>query len=532
MATKKVDVEVDVKSNVKESVQGLRDLRKELRNAAAGSEEFKKISADIRGVEDAIEGAKLQANDFAGALEAAPGPVGNLARGFKQVELATKNWGTALKATGIGLIVSLVAGLVGAFREQEDIMKKIEPLLIGLEKIFNGIFAVVEPLLDIFLDLALQALPFMTKGIGAVYSVLAGFFQLVKDVGLGVGQMLKGIFTLDFDSVKEGWNTLKDAIPNTIQAVTDSFGRYEQGTNRLTNTERKNAAERQKTREEETKRLEEELRKRLEAQARADAIFLLNFEDEQRELAEALLRKIEREKILREAGYTDLTVAEELYRKEVEAISKKYDDIDEAQRKKAADNALAIERAKAEGILQINRNSLDAAANFGALLLGVAGQNKALAAAGVIIEQAASIARIIQATNVANALTIAKFAAIPGGAVLAARAITVNKISAGIGIAASVAAGARALSKIKSVNLNSTSQISSSSAGSSRFSPAPPPERDTPQFSVAGGTNPTQQIAQTLAGITNRPLRAYVVSGEVSSQQALDRRTSRAATFT
>jgi hypothetical protein len=55
MATKKVDVEIDVNSNVKESVQGLRDLRKELRNAAAGSDEFKKISADIRDVEDAIE---------------------------------------------------------------------------------------------------------------------------------------------------------------------------------------------------------------------------------------------------------------------------------------------------------------------------------------------------------------------------------------------------------------------------------------------------------------------------------------------
>jgi hypothetical protein len=133
---------------------------------------------------------------------------------------------------------------------------------------------------------------------------------------------------------------------------------------------------------------------------------------------------------------------------------------------------------------------------------------------------------------VANALTIAKFAAIPGGAVLAARAITLNKISAGIGIAASVAAGARALSQINSVNLNSPSQTSSTSAGSASFSPAPPPERDTPQFSVTGGTNPTQQIAQTLAGITNRPIKAYVVSGEVSSQMALDRRTSRAATFT
>ena len=42
--------------------------------------------------------------------------------------------------------------------------------------------------------------------------------------------------------------------------------------------------------------------------------------------------------------------------------------------------------------------------------------------------------------------------------------------------------------------------------------------------------NPSSQIAETL-GAAQKPVRAYVVSGDVSSAQALDRRTSRAATF-
>jgi hypothetical protein len=42
--------------------------------------------------------------------------------------------------------------------------------------------------------------------------------------------------------------------------------------------------------------------------------------------------------------------------------------------------------------------------------------------------------------------------------------------------------------------------------------------------------NPTQQIGETIAG-AQKPLKAYVVSGDISSQQALDRRTNRAATF-
>jgi hypothetical protein len=42
--------------------------------------------------------------------------------------------------------------------------------------------------------------------------------------------------------------------------------------------------------------------------------------------------------------------------------------------------------------------------------------------------------------------------------------------------------------------------------------------------------NPTRQIGETIAG-AQKPLKAYVVSGDISSQQALDRRTNRAATF-
>ena len=119
---------------VENSIAGLKNLKKQLKETAAGSEEFKRISAQIRDVEDALEGAKLQADDFAGALESAPGVVGQLAGAFKKVEIATKSWGAALKATGVGLIVSAVGLLVAAFSQTEGSLKKLEPLLIGMEK--------------------------------------------------------------------------------------------------------------------------------------------------------------------------------------------------------------------------------------------------------------------------------------------------------------------------------------------------------------------------------------------------------------
>lgn len=51
-----------------------------------------------------------------------------------------------------------------------------------------------------------------------------------------------------------------------------------------------------------------------------------------------------------------------------------------------------------------------------------------------------------------------------------------------------------------------------------------------PQIQTAGGMNPSTQIAQSISNAQS-PIKAYVVSGEISSQQALDRRTNRAATF-
>ena len=596
MATKKVNVEVDVETNAQGSIKQLRELRRELQGAAAGSDEFKKISAEIRNVEDSLKNAALEANDFRGALESAPGPVGQLFAGIKKVEIATKSWGAALKATGIGLIVAAVAGLVMAFREQEDIMKKMEPILIAFEQIFNGIFDVIEPLLDAFLDLALDALPFLTKGLGAFYSVLAGFFQLVKDFGVGVGNILKGIFTLDFSAIKEGFDTLKGAIPAAIEAGLDAFERFEEGSKRQTSTERQNAEERNKIREEETRKLEEELRKRQEAQRKADEIFLLNFEDEQRELTMALLRKIEREKALQEAGYEDLTVADELYRKEVQAIAEKYDKIDEDRQRRIrnlnlltldgeekelqealirkqdrerelkelgyedlsvaeelyqqeiqaiqqkytdqelerrrldAEAILEIERMKSDGIIEINQSTIDAVTGFGILLQQAAMKNKSLQIAGVIIEQAASIARIVQATNIANAATVARWALIPGGPAIAARQVALNNISAGLGIASSVAAGARAISQIRGVSFDSPAG-GGAVARPPAYTPRTTTERPTPTIGPATGLDATAQIARTLQGITDRPLQAFVVSTDVSSQQALDRRTNRAATF-
>jgi hypothetical protein len=54
---------------------------------------------------------------------------------------------------------------------------------------------------------------------------------------------------------------------------------------------------------------------------------------------------------------------------------------------------------------------------------------------------------------------------------------------------------------------------------------------NTPQINTTGGANPATQISQTIQNAQSGPIKAYVVSGEIASQQQLDRKANRGATF-
>jgi hypothetical protein len=180
---------------------------------------------------------------------------------------------------------------------------------------------------------------------------------------------------------------------------------------------------------------------------------------------------------------------------------------------------------------------LDLAGQFGSFLREIAGKNKKLAIAGVIVEQAAAIGKIVVNTGIANAKALAASPLTFGQPWIA-----INTISAALSIASSVAAGIKAIQQINSADSGtaptSGGSLPRSSGGaggaSSASAPVPPTvERATlPQITgTQGQATPGQQIAQTLAARTEKPIKAYVVSGDVTSQQALDRRTTRAATF-
>jgi hypothetical protein len=662
---------------VENSISGLKNLKKQLKETAAGSEDFKRISGQIRDVEDALEGAKLQADDFAGALEGAPGIVGQLAGGFKKVEIATKSWGAAIKATGVGLLVSAVGMLVAAFSQTEGSLKKLEPVLIGVEKIFGGLVEAMQPVLDIILDLAMKALPYVVTGVKTFYGSLAALFTLVKEAGAGVGTVLKGLFTLDSDLISKGYDQIKGSVGEAGKSFDEFTANFDKGYKKRTATQKKNdedaAAAREKALQANLKHLEaqDKLDASQLAKLKAEALALADTEQKKLEVEEKYYKKsyearqkdlldkqalydkgsdeykgyqaelntLDAERTTTLTGFKDkqteitktaqktqydaeinglelkkaqgLIVEEEYqqslynlaikYQQDAQGALIKYEAFKKEQREKSAESAKAIalmeiqdeidalkikndaiegdyaldqerlaqiktdlekqreielsntkltleqrnaiikkyaaeeqaidkevtasKRAETEARQAINMAYLGLAQQFGNALSQMAGENKKLAIAGVVISQAAAIGQIVAQTAIANAKALVA-SPLTGGMPW----VAINTISAGLSIATTISSAIKSIQQI-----NATPGPSGGGGGSVGGAPSIQAPRvgtaGTPQMAEGVGANPSAQIAQTIGNASNQPIRAYVVSQDITSQQMLDRKSNQAAVF-
>ena len=362
MANKKIEVDVIIQSE--DSQQKLRELTKALKQLPTGTEDWKKVYGEIDDLKDRLAGAKKGTDDWIDRLEGAGGPLGMFGSGLNKAKVAFTSLDTAFKATGIGLLVSLVAGLVAAFTQSEGAMKKLQPLMIGLEKILGGIFRAFEPVLDAFIEMATTALPYITKGIGIFYSVLYGLFAFIKNVGVGVGKILKGIFTLDWDSVTEGYDALKNSISDSVDAAKASFGRYEAGTKELTKTEKENLAARQKNNEEAAKKAEELRKQQLEA-LKADLDAKIKLETDKENTSKEALKKLLDERYKAEISDKKLSDAQKLvlqeeYNKKLEEAIKADDEKKKKKRIAELDALAQLEIDKANTSAQELKFLLDA----------------------------------------------------------------------------------------------------------------------------------------------------------------------------
>ena len=319
MASKKITVDVDI--DIEPSLKALKQLKQQLKDTAAGSAEFKKITNQIKDVEDALEEAKVGSEGWLDALENSDGVLGLFGKGIRQIEIAFSSFNTALKASVIGLIAAAVAGLVAAFTESEVAMKKLQPIFIALEKILGGIFRAFEPVLDSFVELATDILPYVTKGIGMFYSGVFALFTYIKTAGGAVIDFWKSLLTLDFEgagnAIKKGLGSFQEAG----KAYTETMQRFTAGTQEMTKTEKENAdklAEIEKQKKEDRDKALQDKISNMEQNDKLDIAYL----EKQKAIALSLA-KTEQEKLNVEEKFAKLSY--NIRRKDIEDKRSLYD---------------------------------------------------------------------------------------------------------------------------------------------------------------------------------------------------------------
>ena len=167
------------------------------------------------------------------------------------------------------------------------------------------------------------------------------------------------------------------------------------------------------------------------------------------------------------------------------------------------------------------------------------------AAARIQIEKAQQAAKLaIISDALGSVADLVGRDTVAGKALAIGQAIINTYLGATAALAASpppfnfIAAGAviaTGLMNVKKIIETKLPGVEGGGAGGASAGPLPSmpsiPSMNAPRIETTGGANPTAQIADTLAASSGKPIRAFVVSQEISSQQVLDRKTSRAATF-
>ena len=191
---------------------------------------------------------------------------------------------------------------------------------------------------------------------------------------------------------------------------------------------------------------------------------------------------------------------------ELNEITAKQSQEEELKRNKEIED----EKATVEAKIEIQNAQIDNVSKGISLLQSLGIKNKAIQKGLVIAENAAGIAKTVINTMAANAKAIAA-SPLTGGQPF----VTANTISGALGVATSIAATAKALSALGGGGGGSSSGTSLPSGGGGQSA--------TP--TVGFQTSSENQIATTIANNQQEqpPIKAFVVSTEVSTAQAIDR---------
>ncbi len=244
-------------------------------------------------------------------------------------------------------------------------------------------------------------------------------------------------------------------------------------------------------------------------------------------LNEMGLSGVELNKLFLEGYTAQQVMAMEALAEGAKERDNKFAELDRQNKKRLKDLTNA-EKAETKARIAIREGYFNAAKSVSNGLKALGDLDDGFKIAAIVTEKAEAIAKVIVKTKETNQIISAagKARAMLGDvtAIPKSRARRLsNNISAGINIAGIVAAAAGGINAIKS-----KSSISASVGGAAGGNEAG--EVEAPDFNVVGAGG-VSQLATTLAGVTGQPLKAFVVSKEISSAQELERNITTTASI-
>jgi len=559
----------------------IRQTQKDLQAAAAAGDKvkFKQLKNQLDELEEGLEKVQFQAKQFDDQLASLPGPAGAAGNAIKGVD-------GAFKLLAANPVVAVIGALVGIFLALKKSLESTAEGQAVLNRISSAFAGILGPILA---TLEKVAVPIFNKLAQVLEFVAGGFSKAAQALGISSSKIKEA--TLSVDKVQQEVNENEKKRQEELTKKNKEAQDKRAADNKAAAEKRKAQREKELKEIEDNQKAAQKVlveayvatlnerdqeiynaglkqNERLLALEKAGikdkaavleqgrleiAAINKKYDDEEAKKVEEAKKKKdeedkqiadkEKERIQKEREDKLLGVETELQfdaqtfdrkralvtEKEQVLLSDK--NLTENQRtaiqKAAAAERKNIDMAELDAKAEIQNAYLDLAGQFGSLLQQIAGKNKKIAIAGIIIEQAASIGKIIANTAVANAKAVAAFPITAGQPW-----VTINTISAALGIAATVAGAAKSIQQI-----NSSDNATAPSAGGASLPKGSAPNAPTisgapiPQINTGGGQNPSQQIAETISAASGRPVQAYVVSQQVSSTQALDRRVNNSATF-
>jgi hypothetical protein len=573
----------------------IRQTQKDLQEAAAAGDKvkFKQLKNQLDELEEGLEKVQFQAKQFDDQLASLPGPAGAAGNAIKSVDGAFK----LLLANPFVAILGALVGIFLALKRSLDSTAEGQALLNRVSQAFAGILGPILATLEKF------AIPVFEKVAQVLEFVAGGFSKAAQAMGISSSKIKEA--TLSVDKVQQDVNDKEKKRQEELTKKNKEAQDKRAADNKAAAEKRKAQREKELKEIEDNQKAAQKVlveayiatlserdqeiynaglkqNERLLALEKAGikdktavleqgrleiAAINKKYDDEEaKKVEEANKKKAEDDKkreedakVARQKELEDRVLGLDVelefdaftFDRKRELISQKeaellqQEGLTQNQRtlisKQAAQERQNIDQAELDAKAEIQKSQLDLVAGFGSLLSQIAGKNKALAIAGIVIEQGAALGKVLidtargisSATAAAAPFVANPLTTIPATANLA-RTLAQIKISGALS-AAGIVAGA--VKGISAINQSGIPGGGGSAAGGASIPGGSAPTAPTltsapiPQINTGGGQNPTAQIAESIGAASGKPVKAYVLQQDVSNSQAFARRTNNAATF-